>query len=693
MTRELLPHHRKLIEESSISDEVAEARGYFSVSEAKELNRMFGPVQRLAPALVIPVIDAYGERVFFQLRPDKPRVKDGKLLKYESPAGVKMAIDVPPSTRRHLQNPKVMLWVTEGIRKADALASIGLRAVALMGVWNWRGKGDDGGSTALADWEAIALKDRKVVICFDSDAFQNPGVHKATERLGRWLEKRGAEVSFAYLPCGEDGSKVGVDDFLAAGHTREDLLARVVREWRPLPSDARSNGKPPEGPLLATEELLRAVAKELDRYVRLPSRKAALAIALWVLHTWALDAAHATPYLVVQSPTKRSGKTRLQETLELLVRDPWMIAAASESAMFRKIAEQRPTLILDEVDAIFAGKAENAESLRGLLNAGNRPRAAVARVVGEGANLKTVDFPVYCAKVLSGIGTDRWPDTILDRSIRITLKRKKADEIVARFRYRKAYAETEYLRAALGRWAAEHVQTLHDAEPELPDELDDRAAEGWEALFAIADLAGGEWPKHARTAATGLAKDAPEDEDGHGVLLLKALKSLFGDATALQTETILTGLNESDELPFGGYRKGVGIDSRGLAKLLRPFEVKPKTLRFGEATAKGYNREQFAEPWERYCADPKKREQGGDPPDNEILSVTSVTTAPQSQKQTISYPSQTADVTDSETPENPHSNADVTDVTDENTQTGGVKVDVAQSELIDETLARYGGER
>ena len=88
-----------------------------------------------------------------------------------------------------------------------------------------------------------------------------------------------------------------------------------------------------------------------------------------------------------------------------------MIAAASESAMFRKIAEQRPTLMLDEVDAIFAGKAENAESLRGLLNAGNRPRAAVARVVGEGSNLKSVDFPVYCPKVLAGIGTDRWPDT------------------------------------------------------------------------------------------------------------------------------------------------------------------------------------------------------------------------------------------------------------------------------------------
>src|SRR5207244_789004 len=117
-----------------------------------------------------------------------------------------------------------------------------------------------------------------------------------------------------------------------------------------------------------------------------------------------------------------------------------------------KIADQRPTLLLDEVDAIFAGRSESSESLRGILNAGNRPGAAVARVVGEGSNLKTEDFPVYCAKVLAGIGTDRWPDTILDRAIRVTLKRKMKGESVARFRHRQAHAETEALRAALAVW-------------------------------------------------------------------------------------------------------------------------------------------------------------------------------------------------------------------------------------------------
>ena len=574
------------------------------------------------------------------------------------------------------------LIITEGVRKADAAASIGLRAIDLLGVWGFRGNNGEGGITVLDAWNAIALNsERPVYICFDSDAMTKAGVHSALKALTRFLEARGAMVRIIYLPNGDDGRKTGLDDFLAAGNGRDDLLALASDALRPLASDTQTADRPPEGPLLPTEQLLRDIVAVLDRYVRLPSRSAALAIALWSLHTWALDGAHATPYLVIQSPTKRSGKTRLQETLELIVRDPWMIAAASESAMFRKIAEKRPTLILDEVDAIFAGKAENAESLRGILNAGNRPRAVVSRVVGEGANLKSQDFPVYCAKVLAGIGTDRWPDTILDRSIRVTLQRKKADETVTRFRYRKAHAETESLRNALAVWAAEHTQALHDAEPDLPDELDDRSAEGWEALFAIADLAG--LGDEARKAAAKLAKDAPDDEDGHGVLLLKTLKGLFGDASGLHTETITKSLNESEELPFGGYRRGLGIDPRGLSKLLGPFGIKSERIRLGEVNARGYKAEKLSEAWERYCTEPKKDSTATDAPDTGFLSGAYGTTAPQSQIAAISDLEQSADVPDRKQAANPHSRANVPDVPGRNGKPG-------PGTLADQAVALHG---
>lgn len=319
-------------------------------------------------------------------------------------------------------------------------------------------------------------------------------------------------------------------------------------------------------------------------------------------HTWALDAAHATPYLLVESPERRAGKTRLLEVMELLARAPWRIAAASEAAMFRKINADRPTLLLDEVDAIFGSAGERTEPLRAVLNAGNRPGACVARCVGgEGANQQVMDFSVFCPKVLAGIDTGRVPDTITDRSIRIAMKRKTAGEPVAPFRYRQARSESQPIVEAAEAWASAHIEELYDAEPELPASLNDRAAEAWEPLLAIADLAGGAWPARARAAARGLVTEV--DEPGHGTRLLGRLHAIY-DASGmdvLATETILKLVNADDELPFGGWRHGEGLDGRALARLLKPYGVKPRSVRLSDTdTAKGYRREQLEEVWARY---------------------------------------------------------------------------------------------
>ena len=573
----LLPHHQALLDASAISKEVADARGYWSASKPAELNGRFTGVQKRAPALVIPVFNTAGKEAFCQLRPDSPREKDGKPLKYETPAKARMVLDVPPSTLPHLGDPNVTLWrPTEGIRKADALASVGLRSIALLGVWNWRGKNEHGGLSALPDWHDVALNGRKVVLCFDSDAFQNPDVHHAVEELGRWLETRDARPHFVYLPS--DGAKVGVDDYLAV-HSREELVALIEDRWRPLPSEAVKvkREKPPDVPLLPTGELISRVDALLSRFLILPSRAAALAIALYVLHTWAFEAAHATPYLVIQSAVKRSGKTRLEELSELVVRAPWRVTAATEAAMFRKIELARPTLLLDEVDALFGGSSEKSEAIRGILDAGNRPGAAVPRVVGEGTNMTVVDFSVYCPKVLAGINTTRWPDTVTDRSIVIQLRRKKPHEKVPKMRWRRLLSETEPLRAALARWAAEHMEELYDADPALPDQLDDRAAEAWEPLLAIADLAGGEAGELARQAALRLSGERDDSDDSHGVLAIAAIRAILGDGDALHTGQIVTALNDNEQLPFGDYRKGDGLNERGAGEAAQAVRDQPSS--------------------------------------------------------------------------------------------------------------------
>lgn len=354
-----------------------------------------------------------------------------------------------------------------------------------------------------------------------------------------------------------------------------------------------------------TGELLDTIAATVERYVVLPDDHARVAVALWVAHTWALDGAHATPYLLVVSPEKRSGKSRLLEVLGLLARKPWYIAAASEAAMFRKIDESRPTLLLDEIDAIFGAASERTEPLRAILNAGNRPGAAVARCVGDGANQSVVDFSVYCCKVLAGIDTGRVPDTIVDRSIRLAMKRKRPTETVAPFRHRYASEETRPIREAAEAWGATHAEELLEAEPDLPAGLDDRAGEAWEPLLAIADHAGGRWPALARGAALGLIGDE-SDEPGNGARLLAKLYEAFADAEVLATTTILESVNDDDELPFGGWRKGDGLDARGLSRLLKPYGVRPRSVRIDGATStsKGYRREQLAEAFERYLPPP-----------------------------------------------------------------------------------------
>jgi hypothetical protein len=228
----LLPQHRELIDRSAISEDVARARGYRSVSTKSELHQLgFSPRQCRIPALLIPVWNAAGEIANYQIRPDEPRVNErGKAVKYETPKNSRMILDVPPPARAWIGDPKRPLFITEGIRKADAAVSIGLCCVDLLGVWNWRGTNEHGGKVALPDWEYIALSDRQVYICFDSDAATKPEVCEAMARLKSFLEQRKATVDIIRLPVGEGGAKVGLDDFLVAGHGIHDLLSLVSHD-------------------------------------------------------------------------------------------------------------------------------------------------------------------------------------------------------------------------------------------------------------------------------------------------------------------------------------------------------------------------------------------------------------------------------------------------------------------------------
>jgi hypothetical protein len=228
----LLPDHAALIRDSGITAQVAQARGYRSITTKTDLTGVgFAESQRRVPTLLIPVYNVHGDIATYQHRPDTPRIVDGKPLKYETPKGSRMTLDVPPPARAWLGDPTRPLFITEGSRKADAAVSRELCCIALLGVWTWRGTNEQGGKVALPDWESIALNERQVFIAFDSDVVLKRAVHQALARLKAFLEQRGASVAMIYLPPAEAG-KVGLDDYLAAGHAVADLLALATTQLR-----------------------------------------------------------------------------------------------------------------------------------------------------------------------------------------------------------------------------------------------------------------------------------------------------------------------------------------------------------------------------------------------------------------------------------------------------------------------------
>jgi len=369
----------------------------------------------------------------------------------------------------------------------------------------------------------------------------------------------------------------------------------------PNPFDPAQN--PNYGPRLsfATREdpaVLNSIKAFIRRFVSL-SESQAQVVAVWVVHTHVIEAAHATPYLAITSAEKQSGKSTILEVLELLVAKPWSTGRVTAAVLIRKIDAERPTLLLDESDAAFGGEKEYAEALRGLLNTGHKPSGKASCCVGQGANISYKDFSTFCAKAIAGIG--RLPDTIADRAIPIRLKRAKRGECI-KFRSHKVEPEATSLRGTIEAWCQVILPQLHDAEPNLPDELTARQQDSAEPLLAIADLAGGDWPHALRSALSELCTKAQTSDGSIGVQLLADIRQIF-DARGIDrisSTELAAALCEIETSPWSEWSKGKPLSAGKLARLLVPFDVAPHNVRVGSAVLRGYETDDFQDAWSRY---------------------------------------------------------------------------------------------
>ncbi|WP_432072730.1 DUF3631 domain-containing protein [Streptomyces wuyuanensis] len=364
--------------------------------------------------------------------------------------------------------------------------------------------------------------------------------------------------------------------------------------------------EPDPTPASEGERALAGLRAQIRRYVVLPSEEAFTAVTLWVAATHLQTAWQHAPRLAVVGPAKRCGKSRLLDVITETVHDPLITVNASAAAVFRSITETPPTLLVDEADTLFgsAKVAEKNEEMRGLLNAGHQRNRPTLRV--SGPNHEVSKFPTFAMAALAGIGD--LPDTIMDRSVVIRMRRRRPGEKVAEFRTVRDTPALHALRNRLVAWLAPLHAEATNMTPPMP--VEDRAADTWEPLVAVADLAGGPWPEAARAACLEMTRHEAEQDQDHSALnirLLADIRRAFvaeGNPPVIRTGRLLGILNEDAESPWPEYSDG-GLTARGLQILLKDYGISSANRRFPDGfQAKGFTRLQFTDAWARYCPEP-----------------------------------------------------------------------------------------
>jgi putative DNA primase/helicase len=349
-----------------------------------------------------------------------------------------------------------------------------------------------------------------------------------------------------------------------------------------------------------------ALLDELRDFIKrfiIVSEHALIAITLWITFTYFFEIAETSPRLAILSPMKRCGKTRLLEILLMLCLRPVSASNLSASAVFRTIDLEHPTLLIDEADTANANKNDE---LRGILNSGHTPaNAYVIRSVPLGEKEWTPKrVSTWCPIAMAAIG--RLPETWLDRSIVIRMQRKSPASKVERLtrRNKEAREQAAALASKLTRLAADNLEIVRAANPEIPDLGSDRTIDNWEHLFAIAELGGDEWTGQARIAALALSGAAAETDDSLNIKLLMDIKAIFDADDAkpdrISSTELCKRLANLELSPWAIVSRGKPLTPARLARMLKIFEIRPSE----NASGSGYAKADFTEAFACYVPTP-----------------------------------------------------------------------------------------
>ncbi|MGW4927976.1 DUF3631 domain-containing protein [Agromyces sp. NPDC004153] len=351
------------------------------------------------------------------------------------------------------------------------------------------------------------------------------------------------------------------------------------------------------------------VRRQIRRFVVLPSEHHEVAVTLWVAHTHLVDLFDSTPRLWIHSPEPGSGKSRTLEVLAKLVHDPVETMNTSVAFLARRIdaSDPAPTVLFDEVDTLFGTRARDAaaEELRGILNSGHRRGAKYSRAAVRGKETVLEEFTTFAPVAMAGLG--ELPDTIRTRSVAVPMRRRAGGEVVEPYRERQNGSELDVTCTRLEAWADSVRHCIGNPWPEMPDGITDRDADVFEPLLAVADAAGGDWPRLAREAAVDIVASSKARPASLGIRLLADVRRILDGRERIRSVDLLGELIALEDAPWIDLGGKGQIDARFIGRHFDSYGiVAAHTIRFDAGaggTHKGWQRSDFADAFARYLPD------------------------------------------------------------------------------------------
>jgi len=338
------------------------------------------------------------------------------------------------------------------------------------------------------------------------------------------------------------------------------------------------------------DSILTKIENYIKRFVVLPHEHQYPVLSTWVIHTWAFDYAQTTPYIYINSPEMGSGKSLLLDVLTPIVNNPMATIDATGPVIFRAIEALEPTLMFDEVDAVWSG-AKN-EGLRGVLNGGYKRGGKVYRLksgaseeAGKLADAGIGTYNTFCPKILCGIHNGQLPATLVDRCIPLLIRRKQVGVGVEPYKPSEIEGDAEALLEEIEEWVEDHAEALEEYRQKSIEGLSDRGSEISWPLMAIANELGIE--DYIGESIVNMVEEYRQMvlETDRMIEMLRNLAALFEeeDRPKLHTHEILKGLG----------MKGTRAGEMELAAFLSPHDIKPTRFRIANQSLAGYRLHQF----------------------------------------------------------------------------------------------------